>query len=249
MKLGSKLKTSTYLRTTCWYHSTVRVLGITGLNGRQWKPSNGHSLACLNFTARTEFGLCTTDVWIADAEKFHCIRIGSGRSLSFSILISWDHRKVWFGRNLNEHLVPTSHTMRSDYPGHHPTWPSALPGLRQPQLLWAFPTFLVGRQKASLSGYITACHFRVPACSTLPPLHTHREPWCLCTCGRGCFLVSLALSTLEEWFPRSTNRCTIPSSAFWVLFYGTPKCYNGGSTLTLLLPGCHFMNVLFFNFC
>ena len=54
-----------------------------------------------------------------------------------------NHRMVWVGRDLKDHLVPPplpSAGTSSTRPGCselHPTWPWALPGRGQPQLLWA----------------------------------------------------------------------------------------------------------------
>jgi len=51
-------------------------------------------------------------------------------------------RMVWIGRDLKDHLFPTPIPWAgttSTTPGcskSHPTWPSTLRGIRQPQLLW-----------------------------------------------------------------------------------------------------------------
>ena len=55
----------------------------------------------------------------------------------------WNHRMVWVGRDLEDHLFPTPLPWAgtsSTSPGCselHPTWPWILPGRGQPQLLWA----------------------------------------------------------------------------------------------------------------
>ena len=56
---------------------------------------------------------------------------------------SQNHRMVWVGRDLKDHLFPTplpwagTSSTRPGCSELHPTWPWALPGRGQPQLLWA----------------------------------------------------------------------------------------------------------------
>ena len=59
---------------------------------------------------------------------------------SWTTIKALSHWKVWLGRGLKDHLVPTSchePPTRSGCPGLHPAWPWAPPGMERPQLLWA----------------------------------------------------------------------------------------------------------------
>lgn len=140
--MHAKMPLVFYATWACWYLSIILLL--TSNPRGPFLPSNFPEIfPSLYCYVRLLWSRCSTQHLVFS----NIMWLDSAWHSLYRLIESQNHRMIWIGKDVKDHLVPSSLwwaglpttrlSSRSGCPGLHLTWPWTLPGTRHPQLLWA----------------------------------------------------------------------------------------------------------------